>query len=75
MNIPMGAMIEWCEKVIDAVEDDEEVQWSQYLEWPQKMVTAMRCCLNQKRSLTFGDLYHVLINDPGAFREGRMSKL
>lgn len=72
---PMKALVEWMEKILDAVEDDDEVQWTKYVEWPQKILTTIRYCLNQKRNLTFGDLHDILINDPAVFREGRLKEL
>jgi len=75
MKTPMKALVEWCERVVDAVEDDEEVQWTKLVEWPQKILTTMRCCVNQNSALTFQDLYDVLVNDPSVFREGRLCRL
>ncbi|KAH7394733.1 hypothetical protein BKA66DRAFT_284009 [Pyrenochaeta sp. MPI-SDFR-AT-0127] len=75
MRTPMKAMIEWFEKVVDSVEDDEQVKWAQYVELPSHILRAMRCCINQKKGLTFGDLYDILIKDPGAYREGRLRRL
>ncbi|KAF2116531.1 hypothetical protein BDV96DRAFT_598430 [Lophiotrema nucula] len=75
MRTPIEAMVEWCEYITQAVEDDEEVKWTRYVEWPRRILATMRCCLDQKRGLTFGDLYNILTKDPAAFREGRMSRL
>lgn len=68
MRTPMKAMIEWGEKVVDSIEDDEQVEWMQYVAWPLRILRTMRCCLNQKKGLTIGDLHDILIKDPGAFR-------
>jgi hypothetical protein len=75
MKIPMKARIEWLEKIVDAVEDDKEVQWTKYVESPSRMLRTLRFCLNQKRGLVLGDIYDILIKDPGAFREGRLRRL
>jgi hypothetical protein len=46
MKMPIKAGVGWIEKVVAAVEDDDEVQWTRYVEWPQKILTTMRCCIN-----------------------------
>jgi hypothetical protein len=69
MRTPLKALIECCEKIVDPVEDDEQAQWTQYIEWPLRILRTMRCHLNQKRGLIFGDIYNILVNNPGAFRE------
>lgn len=75
MQTPIKAMVEWCEKLIAVIEDDGEVQWTKYVEWPQKIMTTLRGMLNQKRSSTFGDLFEALVAQPGVFREGRLMEL
>lgn len=75
MTMPIKAMVEWCEKIMDAVDDDDEIKWSQYVQWPRKIVRTLRCCVNQKRGTTFGDVFDLLVKDPGAFREGRLRRL
>lgn len=74
MKMSFKARIEWLEKIVDAVEDDE-VQWMKYMELPSRMLRTMRLSLNQKQGLTLGDVYDILIKDPGAFREGRLGRL
>ncbi|PVH93537.1 hypothetical protein DM02DRAFT_476116, partial [Periconia macrospinosa] len=69
--IPIKGRVEWFERIIDAVEDDREVQWTKYMELPSRILRVVRSYLNQKRSLAFGDIYSILVKDPGVFREGR----
>ncbi|KAF2464909.1 uncharacterized protein BDR25DRAFT_306977 [Lindgomyces ingoldianus] len=71
LNTPVKAMIEWCEKIIDAVEDDENIKWSQYVEWPATIFRTLRGYLNQKHGLTLGDIHERLVKDAAAFLEGR----
>jgi hypothetical protein len=75
MRTPLKALIECCEKIVDSVEGDEQAKWTQYIEWPSRILRTMRCCLNQKRGLIFGDMYNILVKDPGAFREGTLRRL
>ncbi|KAF2268162.1 hypothetical protein CC78DRAFT_510601 [Lojkania enalia] len=75
MKIPFKGMLEWCERFVDIVEDDEDVKWTQYVDWTARMLRTMRSCVNQRRGLTFGELYDILTNDPAAFREGRLMNL
>ncbi|KAF2182278.1 hypothetical protein K469DRAFT_712904 [Zopfia rhizophila CBS 207.26] len=74
MRTPVKAMVEWCEKLLDTVEDDE-VKWTKYIEWPRRVFRTMRSCIHQKRGLTLGDFLDVLMKDPAAFREGRPGQL
>lgn len=66
---PMKAMIEWGEKIVDAIEDDKDVKWTEYIAWPRTILNAMRCCLNKNRGLTFGGTCDIIINSPELFRE------
>jgi hypothetical protein len=75
MRTPIWAMVEWCERILYVVEDDEKVKWTEFVKWPRLIVRTLRCCLNQKRGLTFGDVHDILLHDPGAFREGRLRRL
>jgi hypothetical protein len=70
MKNPMKAMIESGEKLVESVEDDEQIKWTQYVEWPSRIFRTLRCCLNKKRALTVEDVYNMLVKDPRAFREG-----
>ncbi|ORY18845.1 hypothetical protein BCR34DRAFT_295634 [Clohesyomyces aquaticus] len=76
MKIPVKAMVECSEKIIDAVvlDDDPDGEWAKYVEWPATIIRALRCCLNQKRGASLGDVFDLLKKDPGAFREGRPGK-
>jgi hypothetical protein len=71
MRMPVKGMVKWTEMVLDAVEDDEEVEWTKYTGWLVKIVRCMKACVEWKRGLTIGDVYEMLIHDPGAFKEGR----
>ncbi|KAF2689077.1 hypothetical protein K458DRAFT_123548 [Lentithecium fluviatile CBS 122367] len=76
MKTPMKAMIEWCERVIDAVKECEEgdgAEWTRFVQWPRKILDSMRRCLNQRSRLTFGDMYDLLVNNPRAFTEGTVN--
>jgi hypothetical protein len=75
MRQPVKAMVDWLERTIDAVEDDEEREWARYIEWPKRILKTLRFSLAQKPGLVFGDVYDILMNDPAAFREGRGRKL
>jgi hypothetical protein len=75
MRTPIKGMVEWCEKIVDSVEDDEDVKWTQYVQWPARVLRAIRCGIHLKRSLSFGDLYEILTEDPGAILEGRLSTM
>ncbi|KAF1851687.1 uncharacterized protein K460DRAFT_373639 [Cucurbitaria berberidis CBS 394.84] len=71
MRTPIRAMIEWAVKIVAAVEDDENVKWTEYVAWPKKILQCMQACVEKKKGSTFEDLYEMLLNDPGAFKEGR----
>jgi hypothetical protein len=70
MRTPVKAMIGWFERILDAIEDDKNTKWTQYIEWPTQILKTLQRCLNQKRGLAFGDIYDLLIKDPEAFRQG-----
>jgi hypothetical protein len=74
MKTPLKAMLEWCEKMVDGIKDEEGdgVKWSTYVQWPRKIFKTMRCCLNLKKGLMFSDLYDILMNNPKAFTEGTL---
>ena len=71
---PAKAVIAWIARVIDAVEDEEDVKWTDYVEWPKKILRCMQACVEKNKSLTFGDVRDMLVNDPGAFKEGRAGR-
>jgi hypothetical protein len=74
MRAPVSAMVEWFERVVDSVSDfegEDKEKWETYVEWPRKVVRTLRGLVNQKKGLTFGDVLAVVMNDAGAFREGR----
>lgn len=74
MRAPVGAMVEWFERVLEQISDlesEEKERWEGYVEWPRKVLRTLRGLVNQKRGLSFGDILGVLLKDPGAFREGR----
>ncbi|KAH7122374.1 hypothetical protein B0J11DRAFT_436617 [Dendryphion nanum] len=75
MRTPVKAMVEWAEILLNCLHDDDEMKWSEYLKFPKSILKTMRLCLNHKRGFTFGDLHDVVVNDPGAFLEGRMARL
>lgn len=74
-TIPVKAMVEWCGKVLDTVEDDDEVEWTKFVQWPQKILMTMRGCLDQNSGMTLGQVHDALYKDPAAFREGRSVQL
>tara|TARA_R110002003_G_scaffold9_5_gene385 strand:+ start:17423 stop:18511 length:1089 start_codon:yes stop_codon:yes gene_type:complete len=71
MKTPVGAFVKWTERIVDAIEDDEEVKWTKCVVWPAKILRCMKACVERKRGLTFEDIYEMLLYDPGAFKEGR----
>ncbi|KAF2649935.1 hypothetical protein K491DRAFT_721218 [Lophiostoma macrostomum CBS 122681] len=75
MRTPIKGMVEWCEKILDSVKDDEDIKWTRYVQWPARVLRAIRCGIELKRSLSFGDLYEILTLDPGAILEGRLSTM
>lgn len=75
MRTPLGAVVQWTQRIIDAIEDEpgNGTKWTEYVRWPKKVLSCMQACTKQKRGMTFGHLYTILMQDPGAFREGRAS--
>lgn len=71
LKTPVRAMVKWTERIIDAVEDDDEEEWTKYVAWPAKILRCMKACVERKKGLVFGDVYEMLLSDPGAFKEGR----
>jgi hypothetical protein len=84
MRTPVSAMVEWFEKILEGVGDaagatsntgngkeHERIDWEKYVAWPRKVLRTLRSLVNQNRALKFGDILEVLMEDPGAFREGR----
>ncbi|KAF2027520.1 hypothetical protein EK21DRAFT_102479 [Setomelanomma holmii] len=74
MKTPVGAMMKWMEKILDAIEDDEAEQWTQYVEWPKKILRCVKANVQRKKGLNHGDIYEMLLTDPAAFKEGRARK-
>jgi hypothetical protein len=74
MKTPVRAMVKWIERIMDAIEDDGEVAWTKYVVWPAKVLRCMKACVERKKGLIFEDVYEMLLNDPGAFKEGRARK-
>lgn len=74
MRTPVKAMVEWTEKWVASLEDDDDVEWTKYLKFPTKMLRSLRLCLNRKRGLTFGDVHDIVVKDPSAFLEGRLRR-
>lgn len=68
LRVPIKGMIEWSERILHSVDDDEQVKWKQYVEWPSHVLTTIRCCSTGKRVFTCRDLHDILKKDPGAFR-------
>ncbi|KAH8692511.1 hypothetical protein GQ44DRAFT_666930 [Phaeosphaeriaceae sp. PMI808] len=68
LRVPIKGMIKWYERIVDSVDDDEQVKWNQYIKWPSHVLTTIRCCSNEKKLFTVGDLHDILAKDPGAFR-------
>ncbi|CAO2651298.1 Nn.00g095950.m01.CDS01 [Neocucurbitaria sp. VM-36] len=75
LKSPVKAVIEWTTQIIVAVEDDEDVKWTEYIEWPKKILRCLRACVSENKGLKFGDLRNMIINDPGAFKEGRARRV
>ncbi|KAH7361216.1 hypothetical protein BKA66DRAFT_573564 [Pyrenochaeta sp. MPI-SDFR-AT-0127] len=71
MRTPVKAMIQWTIRIIAAIEDDEDVQWTRYVEWPKKILRCLEACLEKKQGLWFEDLRDMVINEPEAYKEGR----
>ncbi|KAJ4369200.1 hypothetical protein N0V83_006285 [Neocucurbitaria cava] len=71
---PVDAVVAWNAQFVAAVKDDEDVKWTEYVEWPKKIVRCLQACLAEKKNLTFRDLRSMVLNDPGAFIEGRASQ-
>ncbi|KAH8730656.1 hypothetical protein GQ44DRAFT_768408 [Phaeosphaeriaceae sp. PMI808] len=70
-NAPVRGLVKWTERILDAIEDEDEVKWTQYIKWPTRILKCMQACVRKKRGFTIGDVNDMLINDPGALREGR----
>jgi len=70
IRVPVGAMAVWLERAVDAVGEEFE----EYVEWPRKILRCIQENLKRKRGLDFGDLLEMLVQDAGAFKEGRVGK-
>jgi hypothetical protein len=71
MRTPVRAVVEWASNLVDSFESDTRKEWKKYVQWPEKIVRCMQANLNQNPGLTFTDMRDMIINDPGAFKEGR----
>ncbi|KAF2829902.1 hypothetical protein CC86DRAFT_286035 [Ophiobolus disseminans] len=70
MHVPVAAMVAWMEGVVGAVKGE----WKAYVAWPTKILKCMKESVEKKRGLDFGDVLDMLVQDAGAFREGRGRK-
>lgn len=68
---PIRTIVQWTAKIIAAVQDEEEVQWTRYVEWPKKILRCLDACLEKKHRFLFEDLRDMVINEPEAYKEGR----
>lgn len=71
MQMPARAIVEWIARLIERLMADDDVSVRQYIRWPQKILRCMQANVAKNPGLTFLDLRDVIVNDPGAFKEGR----
>jgi len=72
LRTPTKAVVEWFARIIAAIDEDEgSAEWPQYVEWPRKILQCMQACIERNKAFTLADVRDMLINDPGAFKEGR----
>ncbi len=71
LTTPTRATIQWTARIIAAIDDDESGEWARYVEWPRKILRCMEACIAKHKGFTMGDMRDMLLQDPGAFKEGR----
>jgi hypothetical protein len=74
LNTPVKAMVGWCGKIVNHVQDDHRDQWTKYIRWPAMIISCMRQCVEQDPKLTLAGLFDILVKDPKAFVEGRLAR-
>lgn len=74
MRTPVKAVVEWAERIVEAVRADKDEEWMRYVEWPVTVLRCMQESVERKRGLTFGDVKGILLGDPEAFVEGRAGR-
>ncbi|KAI4712684.1 hypothetical protein J4E89_002952 [Alternaria sp. Ai002NY15] len=71
LKTPTRATVQWNALIIAAIDDDESGEWTKYVEWPGKILRCMEACCERHKGFTMDDVRSMLLNDPGAFKEGR----
>ncbi|KAI4926658.1 hypothetical protein J4E85_006952 [Alternaria conjuncta] len=71
LKTPTRATVQWNALIMAAIDDDESGEWSKYVEWPRKILRCMEACCERHKGFTMDDVRSMLLNDPGAFKEGR----
>lgn len=74
MQEPIKAVIDWMGRFITAAEQHEEGALAVHVEWPKGIMRCLKACVEKKRGITYNDVREMLVNDPGAFREGRVGR-
>jgi len=72
-KMPIRALIEMYEKIVDTVDDDKEVRGTNLIEWPRKISRALRSSVNEDPTLTLHGLCDIIINYPAKFCEDGLS--
>ncbi|EUC42188.1 hypothetical protein COCMIDRAFT_104220 [Bipolaris oryzae ATCC 44560] len=76
LRTPTRAIVQWSAKIIASIDGyDKGGEWSQYVEWPRKILRCVEFCLEKHRGFTIGDVRDLFLRDPGAFKEGRAPRI
>jgi hypothetical protein len=71
LTTPVRATIQWATRILAAIDDGVGDDWTKYVEWPRKILRCMEACTERNKGFTMEDVRSMLLQDPGALKEGR----
>lgn len=71
IQMPARAVVEWIAQIISRLLSDDSFERRDLIKWPEKILRCMQANVAINPALTFMDMRDMIINDPGAFLEGR----
>jgi hypothetical protein len=71
LTTPVRATIQWATRILAAIDDGVGGGWTKYVEWPRKILRCMEACTERNKGFTMEDVRSMLLQDPGALKEGR----
>ncbi|KAI4657927.1 uncharacterized protein J4E78_006316 [Alternaria triticimaculans] len=56
LKTPTRATVQWNALIIAAVDDDKSGEWTEYVEWPRKILRCMEACCARHKGFTMEDV-------------------